>query len=137
MFFSSWLRNRKPSRGPRCQGPRRAAALRFRPRLEALEDRWMPSTLTVTTPLDEVNPNDDVLSLREAIKQANPATPGGDTIVFASSLNGQTITLNGSELLINKNLNIQGPGPTQLLAISGNNLSRVFEVAANTQVTLA
>jgi predicted outer membrane repeat protein len=97
----------------------------------------MPSTLTVTTPLDEVNPNDDVLSLREAIKQANPATPGGDTIVFASSLNGQTITLNGSELLINKNLNIQGPGPTQLLAISGNNLSRVFEVAANTQVTLA
>jgi predicted outer membrane repeat protein len=113
MFFSSWLRNRKSSRGLRCQGPR------LRPRLEALEDRWLPSTLTVTSPLDDGSSG----TLRATIA----AAASGDTIVFANSLNGQTITLNGSELLLNKNLNIQGLGATQL-AISGNHLSRVFEV---------
>src|SRR5262249_39783056 len=53
MFFSSWLRNRKSSRG--LQGRARHAERDgyFRPRLEALEDRWMPSTLTVTSPLDD------------------------------------------------------------------------------------
>jgi hypothetical protein len=121
MFFSSWLRNRKSSRGPRCQGPR------CRPRLEALEDRWLPSTLTVTSPLDDGSSG----TLRATIAAAG----SGDTIVFDSSLNGKTITLNGNELLLNKNLTIQGPGATNL-AISANHLSRVFEVAANTQVTL-
>src|SRR6516164_5907272 len=114
MFFSSWLRNRKSSRGLRCQGPR------FRPRLEALEDRWLPSTLTVTSPLD----NGSSGTLRATIA----AAASGDTIVFDNSLNHQTVTLNGNELLINKTLNIQGPG-ADLLAISGNHLSRVFEVA--------
>jgi predicted outer membrane repeat protein len=122
MFFSSWLRNRKSSRGVRFQGPR------FRPRLEALEDRWLPSTLTVTSPLDDGSSG----TLRATIA----AAASGDTIAFDSSLNGQTITLNGNELLINKSLTIQGPDATQL-AISGNHLSRVFEVAAGEQVTLA
>ncbi len=135
MFFSSWLRNRMTNPHTSRTAARRRPA-RFRPGLEILEGRDVPSTLTVTTPLDEVNPNDGVLSLREAIQQANPATPGGDTIVFDSSLNRQAITLNGNELLIDKNLNIQGPGDT-LLAISGNHLSRVFELAAYEQVTLA
>ena len=114
MFFSSWLRNRKSSRGLRCQGPR------FHPRLEALEDRWMPSTLTVTSPLDDGSGG----TLRATIA----AAASGDTIVFANSLSGQTITLNGNELIINKNLNIQGPAGTTQLAISGNHLSRVFDV---------
>jgi hypothetical protein len=122
MFFSSWLRNRKSSRGPRCQGPR------FRPRLEALEDRWLPSTLTVTSPLD----NGSSGTLRATIA----AAASGDTIVFANSLNGQTITLNGNDLLINKNLTIQGLGANQL-AISGNHLSRVFEVAVVPGTTTA
>src|SRR6516225_4769018 len=122
MFFSSWLRNRKSSRGLRCQGPR------FRPRLEALEDRWLPSTLTVTSPLDDGSSG----TLRATIA----AAASGDTIVFDSGLNGQSITLNGNELAVAKNLNIQGPGAAQL-GISANHLSRVFEVWANTQVTLA
>src|SRR5205814_10731908 len=111
-------------------------------RRETLEGPDVPSTLTVTTPHDAVSPNDGVLSLREAIRQANPATPGGDTIVFDGSLSGQTITLNGSELLIDKNLNIQGPG-ANLLAISGNYVtrtdpfSRVFEVAPGVQASIS
>ena len=126
MFFSKWLRNRLTNLRPKHPAPQRRPR-RFRPGLEILEDRAVPAVLNVTTALDEVDPNDGVLSLREAIQQANPATPGGDTIVFDSSLNHQTITLNGNELLINKNLNIQGPG-ADLLAISGNRLSRVFDV---------
>src|SRR5262249_10170333 len=80
---------------------------------------WLPSTLTVTSPLDDGSSG----TLRATIA----AAVSGDTIVFDNSLNGQTITLNGNELLINKNLTIQGPGATQL-AISGNHLSRGFDV---------
>jgi predicted outer membrane repeat protein len=119
MFFSSWLRSRKSSQGPRRQGSSLAVALRCRPRLEALEDRWLPSTLTVTSPLDDGSSG----TLRSTIA----AAANGDTIVFDNSLYGQTVTLNGSELLINKALTIQGLGADHL-AISGNHLSRVFEV---------
>ena len=65
-------------------------------------------------------------SLRAAIKAAS----SGDTIVFAPSLNGQTITLTSGELAISKSLDIEGPGPDKL-AISGNHASRVFNVSQN------
>src|SRR5262249_22586218 len=94
--------------------------------LEALEDRALPSTLTVLNALDS-----GVGSLRDVIKKAN----SGDTIVFASSLNGQTITLTSGELGISKSLDIEGPG-AGLLAISGNNASRVFDISQN-QKTVA
>lgn len=104
-----------------------AAHPRFRPMLEALEDRWVPSTLTVT-----ITANSGTGSLRAEIAAAQ----SGDTIVFAPSLDGQTITLTKGELLLNKNLTITGPGADQL-TISGNNASRVFEVAQGMQVTLS
>jgi hypothetical protein len=62
-------------------------------------------------------------SLRDIIIRACP----GSTITFDPSLNGQTITLTSGELLVNKSLTIQGPG-ANLLTISGNNASRVFNV---------
>ena len=100
--------------------------LSFRPRLEALEDRCMPSTLTVLNNLDNYSPG----SLRADIAAAH----SGDTIVFDPSLAGQQILLTGSELIINKNLTIQGlPNKP---AISGGNLSRVFDVYAGANVTL-
>jgi len=64
-------------------------------------------------------------SLREAIVLAGD----GDTILFDSSLNGQTIILTSGQLLITKNLTISGPG-ANLLAISGNNASRVFSITS-------
>jgi hypothetical protein len=70
--------------------------------LQALQDRWLPSTLTVLNILDS-----GAGSLRAAIAAANPS----DTIVFAPSLNGQTITLTGGELIIQHSLTIAGPGP--------------------------
>jgi hypothetical protein len=68
-------------------------------------------------------------SLREAIGTANPC----DTIVF--SVTG-TITLTGGELSINKNLAIMGPG-AESLAISGNKLSRVFNIMPFTAVAIS
>jgi hypothetical protein len=130
MGFFSWLRNRQRSR---CGGnirSQRSPGKRatFRPQLEALEDRCVPSTLTVTNNLDG-----PVGSLRAEIKAAN----SGDTIVFTPSLNGQTIKLGGSELAINKNLDIEGLGAANL-TISGGNTSRVFDVSSSSaNVTLA
>ena len=54
-------------------------------------------------------------SLREAVT----AAAAGDTINFASSLNGQTIILYGI-ITLDKSLTLQGPGASQL-TISGDN----------------
>ena len=135
MLFSSWLRSR-----PATRTPARRAPARFRPRLEALDDRLVPSTLTVTNNLDTGVAGDG--SLRGEIAAAH----SGDTIVFDPSLSGQTINLYPSlsnvvpdgEIVINKNLTIQGPSdPLSPVTISGY-LSRVFEVdGAKTVVSLS
>jgi len=125
MLFSFWLRKKAQKPTP---------PTRFRPRLETLDDRLVPSTLTVTNAADSlINGSFAPGSLRQEIAAAQ----SGDTITFDKSLKGQTITLNGSvgELYIAKNLDIEGLGAKNL-AISGAG-SRLFEVAANVQVTLA
>jgi len=83
--------------------------------------------------------------LREAIAAANtnaavgqcPAGMAGmDTITFAPNVTG-TITLSAGELLIGQALTITGPGAGSL-TISGNQVSRVFNIAAgNFDVTLS
>jgi hypothetical protein len=97
--------------------PRRS----FLPRLERLEDRTVPSRLTVLNTLDS-----GAGSLRDAINHAS----SGETIVFAPSLDGQSISLTSGALAISKSLDIEGPGAS-LLAISGNDASRVFEISTN------
>ena len=65
------------------------------------------ATIVVNTLDDE---NDGSLdqgtgnSLREAINLSN----AGDTIIFADTIAGKTINLSNSELIINKNLPIDG-----------------------------
>ncbi len=92
----------------------------FLPRLEVLEDRSLPSTLMVANLHDS-----GAGSLRAAIADAH----SGDTIAFAGEVNG-TITLK-SELRIATSVTINGPGADRLAA-SGNDSSRVFEIAAGT-----
>jgi hypothetical protein len=94
-----------------------------------LEDRLVPSTLTVTNTLDS-----GTGSLRAEIAAAHK----GDTIKFAPSLVGQTITLTSGELLIKREVTIVGPGAANL-TISGNHRSRVFELSSVTspRVTLS
>ena len=59
---------------------------------------------------------------------------GDNTIAFAKGLHG-TIVLTSGELMINHSVTINGPGANQL-AVSGNNSSRVFEIAAGLDVTI-
>jgi parallel beta-helix repeat protein len=131
MWFTSPSHNRQSSisgERRRAHGsPRRRTG--FRPKTKALDERCLLSTLTVT------NANDSgVGSLRAEIAAANAKK--SDTIVFAPSLDGQTITLTSGELYINKSLTISGPGAAHL-TISGGNTTRVFEVAAENQVALS
>jgi N-acetylneuraminic acid mutarotase len=71
-----------------------------------------PSPTPTTTPTTIVtNTNDSGPgSLRQALADAHD----GDTINFDPSLNGQTITLTSAELVIDKNITINGPGPDLL-----------------------
>ena len=74
------------------------------------------ATFTVT------NTNDiGVGSLRQAIFDA----PSGSTITFAPSLAGQTILL-ASDLIINKDLTIDGSGLSPQIIISGGNIAHLI-----------
>jgi parallel beta-helix repeat protein len=84
MFFLH-RRQRHPVRRQPEKGKGRRPATR--PRLEALEGRWAPAVLTVTTAADS-GPG----SLRQALLDAN-STPGLDTINFAIGSGAQTIAL--------------------------------------------
>lgn len=74
------------------------------------------ATVTVTN----LN-NDGPGSLRQAIANSS----SGDTINFGVT---GTITLTTGQLKIDKDLTISGPG-AQILTISGNNSSRIFEIS--------
>lgn len=110
---------RRPSPRPR-KAPARLA-------LDPLEGREVPATLVVTTAADTGSG-----SLRAQIAAAHSS---GDTIVFDPALAGQTITLATGELAVNKSLTIRGLGASKL-TVSGNDLSRVFNVGAGQRVTI-
>ncbi len=106
--------------------PTRKPIPRFRPQLETLEGRDVPSTLTVTSVADS-----GAGSLRADIAAANP----GDAINFAPSLDGQTIRLT-SGLVVNKSLTIQGPGASELTISALRARAFTFQGAA-TNATLS
>ncbi|HMC28677.1 MAG TPA: choice-of-anchor Q domain-containing protein, partial [Verrucomicrobiae bacterium] len=77
------------------------------------------ATITVTN-----NRDSGAGSLRQALADAH----NEDSINFDSSLKGQTITLTSGELVVNKIVSINGPGPNNL-AVDANHASRVFHVS--------
>jgi hypothetical protein len=132
-FLLNWQQamKRKAATGARTHcGAKRSRPHRVALGLEVLEDRTVPSTLTVTNNLDTGALGDG--SLRGEIVAAN----SGDTVNFASSRAGQTITLTSGELAITKSLDIEGLGADQL-TVSGNNAGRVFDISSGATVTIA
>ena len=97
---------------------------------ELLERRWLLATFTVTTAADVVNPSDGVLSLREAVAAAN-ATVAADTIAFAGSLEGQTLTLTRGQLTLTNDVLIDGDANNDgvRVTLSGGDAARVLSVA--------
>jgi len=83
------------------------------------------TTITVTNTNDS-GPG----SLRQALADAND----GDTI-NATGISG-AITLTSGELLVDKNVTINGPG-AGLLAVDGNATTRVFDIATGETVTIS
>jgi hypothetical protein len=99
-MLKKWLQ-RAMSR--RFQRQRAATGRRgaIQPFLEELEDRMAPATFTVTNSTDPASPTVGDGSLREAIIQANAATPGPNLIVFnipAPRGTVETINVVGSPL---------------------------------------
>jgi predicted outer membrane repeat protein len=93
------------------------------------------ATLTVGSTDDTTGATDCAVAtntdctLRDAIEDAN-ATPAS-TIVFASAISGDTITLGGTELpqITAYSTTIQGPSGG--ITVDGANTSRIFHVSAN------
>src|SRR5262245_54898747 len=110
MFLPNVFRGvRRRSKSSRWHAPthrqRALAGQSYRLMLEQLEERALPTTLTVTSPADD---GDGSLRTTIAIAQ------NGDQIVFDDSLQGQTITLTSGELAVTKSLDIEGLGADKL-----------------------
>ena len=107
---------------------------RARLRLELLEERDVPATITVTNPGDAINPLDGV-TLREAITMAN-VDSAPDTIVFDSSI--VSITYTGPQVDITGPVTIQGNGANQLtINASGQMGLQVNTSDTTTAVTIS
>ena len=109
---------------------RRTRGRRAKPRaqlgLELLEDRRMLSNFVVTNTDDS-----GAGSLRAALSSGSTTS-----VTFAPYLSGQTIVLTSGQLVINQDVSITGLGANEL-AISGNDSSRVFDVAGGTNVQIS
>ena len=71
-------------------------------------------------------------SLRETLVTTAP----GGSLTFDASLSGQTIILTSGELLLNKDITIDGSSLTDGLTLSGNSSSRILKISLGTTVVL-
>jgi predicted outer membrane repeat protein len=112
------------SKRPSLLSASRRAGTRLR--CEQLEEREVPATFIVTNNLDDGSAG----SLREVIAQTN-ANVDEDLIQFDSSLAGQTIVLTQGQLTLafGTKTVIDGSALSSPIVISGNNATRVFNVA--------
>ncbi len=115
---------------------RHSFATRTRLGLEMLENRTTPALFTVTAATDNTDPNDGLLTLREAIDAANRNDQGADTITFDRVLQGTTIALTQGELALSdpdEPIRIQGANQ---ITVRGNGSSRVFRIDEQADVEL-
>ena len=111
---------RRPARRPE----------QVRLRLEAMEDRCVPALLIVNSPADNIN---QMGTLRWAVAHAN----NGDTIAITTT---QPIVLTQGELYLANSVNIESGVFSSFqvtqVTVSGDHLSRIFEVAPAGHVNL-
>lgn len=89
-----------------------------------------PTPTTRVTNTNDSGPG----SLRQALADAD----NGDTIIFDSSLNGRNIGLTSDELVIDKNVTINGPGANSLGVYRSSNAAfRIFHVMPGATVTIS
>ena len=109
---------------------------------EAIEPRLLLSTYTVNTLSDATDPGPGLLTLRQAVVDAN-GNPGADTIAFnptvfaPSSLH--TITLTQGEITFTDasgSTTVTGPG-SGVLAVSGGGASRIFQMNSGISVAMS
>ena len=112
---------------PRGRGASVEAGRRWRPVLEGLEDRVLLATFTVVDLGDGGVGSGLRGDLRYCIDAANSNHDLSNRIVFQPGLTG-TITLTQDRLVVDKNLEVIGPGADRL-TVSGNHQSAVFEIA--------
>ena len=100
----------------------------------------VPETLIVTKTADT---NDGACDADCSLREAIAAAAAGDTITFASPFFdvARTITLGSDppvsgQLVIDKSVTITGPG-ANLLTVSGNSASRVFQVDSGVTASLS
>ncbi|MCL2639318.1 MAG: dockerin type I domain-containing protein [Phycisphaerales bacterium] len=90
-------------------------------------------SIVVTTHLDVIDDTDGLISLREALIYAQP----GDTITFAASMAGKTITLNGQTLTFTKNITINATGRNITIDAGGKSRAMIVGSASNTSVVVS
>ncbi|MEY2410601.1 MAG: hypothetical protein QOF48_3271 [Verrucomicrobiota bacterium] len=71
-----------------------------------------------------------------SLRQVVSVLTAGSTITFATGLSGKTILLTNGEVLIDKNLTIDGAGLSSGVRIDGNHNSRVFEITNGSTLAL-
>jgi CSLREA domain-containing protein len=116
--------------------------------LTITNDDAPPSTLVVNSTADAddglCSPDPGGCTLREAVNAAN-SNADANTITFSDGTGGtinfsdgnpRTITLTSGELLISSSVTITGPG-ANVLTVSGNQASRVFEIGGGVTTTIS
>lgn len=95
----------------------------------AVEFYYTNSNLQVTTATDTV-----AGSLRHTVEHAS--RQGTTTITFAPSLAGQSIQVVGGQIVLDRNLILDGSGFSPLLQINAGHANRLFYVQTNTTVSI-
>ena len=100
-------------------------------------------TYIVTTSVDE---NDAGLGLGtgDSLREVIATAPAGATIRFDAALSGETITLGGTQLTLDKSLSIDASGLSSGITVSGDvtgdgptpDDSRIFEITAGQTVEI-
>lgn len=115
------------------------SAIRFRPSFQLLEDRSTPAALVVNALTDTGTGSGDAGDLRYCINEANART-GVDTITFDPAVFSSPTTIaltSGTQLLLNDSSGSTIiTGPSGGVTITGNNVTRVLQVAGSTTVNL-